>query len=61
MTDAALIAALRREASRLQRAHRRRDELILEAHGRGMSLRRIAEAAGVTNPRVHQLVKGNRS
>ncbi len=50
--------------TRVKRATKRRaaaDEewrvAIREAHAEGESLRAIARAAGVTNPRVHQIVR----
>lgn len=41
---------------RMEIARQERDEAILEAHLRGKTMRQIAEAAGLTAGRVHQII-----
>ena len=51
-----LEARLQRAASRLESAERERIWAIVTAHAEGLSIRKIALAAGVSSSRVHQLL-----
>lgn len=51
------LARVRRAARKAAHAHQERDEAIRAAVEAGHSLRAVADAAGLTNPRVHQIVR----
>lgn len=50
------LTKVRRAAQRRQDADTAWHEAIREAHEAGCTLRQIADAAGVTNPRIHQIL-----
>lgn len=50
------LTRVRRATKRRTQADQEWREAIIAAHKDGASLRAIAEAAGVTNPRIHQIV-----
>jgi len=54
----ALYESLRRATKRRKRSESAWRAAIIEAHGAGVSLRVIAEAAGVSHVRVLQITRG---
>ena len=51
------LAAVRRASQRLAQDAAVRDAAIRTAYANGKTLREIAAAAGLTFPRIHQIVK----
>jgi transcriptional regulator with XRE-family HTH domain len=49
-----------RQSKALEATVRRRDQAILRARKAGLSLRQIADAVGITNPRVQQILNRER-
>jgi hypothetical protein len=54
------LTRVRRATKRRTQANDEWVQAILDAHAAGDSLRAIANAANVTNPRIHQIVSGRR-
>lgn len=54
---AANLNAVRRAAAKAASASQARDDAIRKAHAEGATLRAIAEAAGLSYARIHQIVK----
>jgi hypothetical protein len=52
-----VLARVRRAAWRLEQAERERDWALAAARGENVSVRKVAEAAGLSPTRVHQLTK----
>lgn len=50
--------AVRRAADKAAQALVDRDDAIRRAHAQGATLRAIAEAAGLSFARIHQIVRG---
>jgi myo-inositol catabolism protein IolC len=57
MTSDQQLKRVKRATERRADAERAWVLAILEAHRAGQTLRAIAREAGVTNPRVHQIIK----
>ena len=54
--DIRLLNTLRRRAEALERARVERDEAVIRAHERGLSLRVIAQACDLTHEGVRKIV-----
>lgn len=52
------LAAVRRAAAKATAASHARDEAIRAAHAQGETVRAIAEVAGISFQRVHQILHG---
>lgn len=57
MSDARALRTVRLATIRRAKSDEAWRKAIREAHAYGCSLREIAKVAGVTNPRVHQIVR----
>jgi DNA-binding NarL/FixJ family response regulator len=58
-TKRGLLSRVRRAATRSTEAFEDRNAAILEAHAGGATVRAIAEEAGLSFQRVHQIIKEN--
>ena len=52
------LKSVRRAADKAVSAMQARDDAIRRAHAQGATLRAIAEAAGLSFSRIHQIVNG---
>ena len=50
------LTAVTRAATKAASASRHRDDTIRAAHAQGVTIRAIAEAAGLSSARVHQII-----
>lgn len=56
MTDTRALKTVQRATIRRTESDEAWRKAIKDAHERGCSLREIAAVAGVTNPRIHQII-----
>lgn len=52
------LTAVTRAAAKAASASQARDDAIRDAHAKGATIRAIAEAAGLSHSRVHQILHG---